>query len=97
MKERQTDGLYPANIFHRKGRCGFTARTNFKDGIHSCKFVENYVSSASCSSEKYPITEFEYYVGTVRWVYIFRRESVSRIQEKKSSFLPMKFLLPFNK
>ncbi len=95
MKERQTDGLYPANIFHRKGRCGFTARTNFKDGIHSCKFVENYVSSASCSDKKYPITEFEYYVGTVRWVHIFRRESVSRMQKKKIELPAYEILVAF--
>lgn len=46
----------------------FIARTNFKDGVHPCKFVENFGCYVSYGRKEYSVTDFEYYTGSVKWV-----------------------------
>lgn len=46
----------------------FIARTNFKDGVHPCKFVENFGCYVSYGGKEYSVTDFEYYTGSVKWV-----------------------------
>ena len=46
----------------------FIARTNFKNGVHPCKFVDNYGCYVSYGGKEYHVDEFEYYIGSVKWV-----------------------------
>lgn len=53
---------------YEKENVVFIARTNFKDGVHPCKFVDNYGCYVSYSGKEYKVDDFEYYAGTVKWV-----------------------------
>ncbi len=46
----------------------FIAHTNFKYGVHPCKFVYTYGCYVSYGGTEYKVEDFEYYTGTVKWV-----------------------------
>lgn len=45
----------------------FIARTNFKNGVHPCKYAYNYGCYVSYGGTEYSVKDFEYYIGTVKW------------------------------
>lgn len=54
---------------YEKEKAVFIARAKFKNGVHPCKFVDNYGCYVSYGGVEYKVDKnFEYYIGPVKWV-----------------------------